>query len=134
MISQEKNNLPLLKQIARFGGVGLSALVLHWFVAVILMAYDYKPLIANLFAFLVAFQLSYWGHRYWTFKGSDISHQAALLRFLMIAIFGFLLNQILFASLIKFTSLPHSLALFIVLVTVSVNNFIFSKFWAFRHS
>lgn len=128
-----KNNLSLLRQqVWRFGRVGLVALIVHWGTALILMAYGQKPLIANTFAFLIAFQLSYWGHRYWTFEGSELSHKTALLRFLAIAVAGFLLNQILFASLLKFTQLPHSLALLIVLVLVSANNFVFSKFWAFR--
>lgn len=133
MIFRKNYNLSLIKQVFRFGGVGLSALILHWCTVLILVSFwEQRPLVANAFAFLLAFQLSYWGHRHWTFQGSSLSHKKSLFRFLLVAIFGFILNQTLFSALLSFSNLPYPIALLIVLIIVSFSTFIFSKFWAFR--
>jgi len=83
-------------------------------------------------AFFIAFQFSYFGHQYWTFKGSLANYKTQL-RFFIIAISGFLLNQSLFWLLLKFTNLSYQIALLLVLLIVAFNSFLFSKFWAFTY-
>ena len=132
MISPKKYNLALLGQLVRFSGVGLTALVIHWSAVLLIVPLGYPPLMANIIAFCIAFQFSFWGHRYWTFKAQSLPKQTTRLRYLIVALGGFVLNQSLFWFLLEFTNLPYQLALFLVLLLVSVNSFIFSKFWAFR--
>lgn len=119
-----------LAQLTRFGGVGLTAMMIHWGIVLLLVPLGCLPLVANIFAFLIAFQFSYWGHRSWTFKvDSLVNHNITQRRFLVVAIGGFLLNQSLFWALLKFSNLSYQLALLLVLLIVAVNSFVLSKFW-----
>lgn len=132
MISQVKSRLALSKQLLRFGSVGVTVMMVHWLTVLLLVSCGQHPLMANCFAFILAFQLSYWGHRRWTFEGTNISHKKALFRFLITALWGFILNQALFSIFLKYTSMPYQLALLAVLALVSGSTFIIAKFWAFR--
>jgi putative flippase GtrA len=132
MILQKRINLSLLKQLCRFGFVGVSAMMVHWCTVVTLVPLGLAPLTANTVGFLVAFQCSYFGHRYWTFQETRSCPKKSLFRFFITALSGFVLNQLLFALLLKFTDINYRIALLIVLVLVAFSTFILSKFWAFR--
>jgi putative flippase GtrA len=90
------------------------------------------PLYANIFAFIAAFNVSYLGHRYWTFGKSSSRHVTAVTRFLGVAVLSFMLNEFLFFLFLRFTSLPYLFAIFIVLVIVTPITFVLSRIWAFR--
>jgi len=94
---------------------------------------DIHPLIANIIAFIIAFQVSFFGHFKWSFKHSNREKRSAMTRFFILALAGFIINEFLFAILITHTPLPEKPALLIVLITVAVGTFLFSKFWAFSH-
>jgi putative flippase GtrA len=133
MISQKRINLSLLKQLCRFGFVGVGAMIVHWCTAVALVPLGLQPLVANSIGFLVAFQCSYLGHRYWTFPViASTAKQSSYIRFFITALSGFAVNQLLFTLLLQFTDLDYRMALLIVLVLVAFSTFIVSKFWAFR--
>jgi putative flippase GtrA len=83
------------------------------------------------FGFLIAFNVSFWGHKRFTFENNSVG-SATLPRFFLVASIAFLLNQVLFYCLLKWTLLPYSVALFIVLVTVAGLTFFFSKRWVFK--
>lgn len=125
-------HLSLLAQLSRFGGVGCTALVVHWCIVLCLVPVGFRPLIANIIAFFIAFQFSYFGHQYWTFKGSSANYKTQL-RFFIVALSGFLLNQSLFWVFLNFTNLSYQVALLLVLFIVAINSFVFSKFWAFSY-
>lgn len=125
--------LPLFYQIIRFGLVGGLAAAIHFAVVIGLVeATLAKPLVANMLAFLVAFQVSYWGHRCWTFNAKTIYHYTALLRLFAVAISGFILNQSLFFVLFTMFKLPYQLALLIVLAILPILTFTLGKCWVFR--
>lgn len=90
-----------------------------------------QPAIANVPAFALAWFVSYFGHRRWTFS-STAPHRHAIPRFLAVAVVSFLVNQSLFVALLSFTRLHYALALFITLFTVAVMTYVLSRFWAFR--
>lgn len=120
-----------LGQLARFGVVGVAAMCVHWLVVRMLVPAGIAPLLANVIGFGVAFNVSYFGHRNWTFA-SVSAHGTTFWRFLAVALTSFALNEALYAVLLQF--MDYSLALAIVLVAVSVLTFVLSKLWAFRHS
>ncbi|MET0377456.1 MAG: GtrA family protein [Spongiibacteraceae bacterium] len=120
----------MIAQLARFGVVGVAAMCVHWLVVRLLVPAGMAPLLANVVGFGVAFNISYFGHRNWTFA-SDSAHRATFWRFLTVALTSFALNEALYSVLLQF--MDYSLALAIVLVAVSVLTFILSKLWAFRH-
>lgn len=121
-----------MKQLGLFGMVGAGAMALHWAVVALLVPLGVLPLWANPAGFLVAFQLSYSGHRHLTFQATDLPHSSTLPRFFGVALGAFLLNQLLYALLLHFTTLDYRLALALVLVLVAAMTFISSQRWAFR--
>ena len=113
--------------------VGLTALVTHWLMLVFAVsAFGVWPLAANVIGFAVAFNVSYFGHRNLTFAGaSERSHRRTLPRFLSIALAAFAVNELLYWGLLSFTALRYDIAHLLVLGTVAVGTYLFSKFWAF---
>jgi putative flippase GtrA len=115
-----------------FGVVGISALLVHFLlVSVILVPAGLAPLIANILGFLLAFQVSYWGHRRLTFQAGHIAHRQALPRFFAVSCLSFCVNEALYFSLLHYTSLDYRAALLLVLFTVAALTFVLGKLWAF---
>ena len=121
------------KQLLHFGGVGGLAAATHYLVVLLLVGVGLHPLLANVFAFLTAFQVSYFGHRHLTFADSaaGLAHSQTLPRFFLVAVSSFLLNEVMFAALLKYTALPYQLSLGIVLVLVAGLTFVLSRVFAF---
>lgn len=116
----------------RFISVGVSALLTHWLVVILLVSgAGLPPLVANVVAFLVAFNVSYFGHRHLTFRASERSHRQTLPRFAAVAASSFLVNEALYWLLLNFTPLRYDLAMLLVLGTVAGMTYLLGKFWAF---
>lgn len=119
-------------QILKFGCVGVMASITHMGVVALLVPLGMHPLYANIFAFFIAFNVSYLGHRYWTFKNRSSPHATTMFRFFGVAILSFLLNESLYFLFLNFTHLPYLFAIFIVLIVVTPMTFVLSRIWAFR--
>jgi putative flippase GtrA len=89
-----------------------------------------RPLIANTIAFAIAFNVSYAGHRYFTFADAATTH-STFKRFLGVALLSFALNEALYYLLLR-AGLEYRLALFLVLAAVAALTFVLSRYWAFR--
>ncbi|GEM_PF-271412 len=123
---------PLLFQIFRFGIVGIAAAFIHFSTVVLLVqGWACAPLMANIFGFAVSFQLSYWGHRLWTFNDTVSLHRVAFTRLLVVQALNFAANELLFYIFLSL-NLPYQIALIIVLTVLPVFTFISSKVWVFR--
>ena len=114
-----------------FGVIGISALLVHFLLVTLLVPLGLQPLVANVLAYLLAFQVSYWGHRLKTFEAGHLSHRQTLPRFFAVASLSFLLNEALYFLLLHFTPLDYRVALLIVLFAVAVVTFVLSRTWAF---
>ena len=128
-----------LLRIARFGMVGLTAAAVHYWVVIALVELLHiAPLQANVGGFVAAFWVSYFGHRHWTFSDAVASHtggtHSSFLRFLLVALLGFGMNQLLFYLLLRYAGWPYYLALAVVVFTVAVMTYVLSRLWAFRHA
>jgi putative flippase GtrA len=121
----------MILQIARFGVVGVAAMAVHWLVVVALVPVGLAPLIANVVGFGIAFNVSYLGHRYWTFT-SDAAHATTLGRFFAVALGSFIINEALYSLLLRYTHLDYQVALALVLFTVAGLTFVLSRHWAFK--
>ena len=122
----------LIAQLFRFGLVGVTAAAIHFSIVVSLVqTFAYAPLVANVFAFLVSFQVGYFGHRRFTFNGTTALHSVAFPKLLTLQIFNFVANESLFYFLLSL-HLPYQLALLIVLATLPLFTFVVSKFWVFN--
>lgn len=120
------------QQLLRFGVVGVSAMAVHMASAVALVELGLAPLLANVIAFLLAFQVSYFGHRLWTFDARAQAHGQTLPRFFAVALSSFAVNEGLFALLLAYTPLPYWLSLGMVLLAVAAGTFVLSRQWAFK--
>jgi len=95
----------------------------------------WQPLTANVIGWLVAFNVSYSGHYFLTFRALQSGLKSSLPRFFVLSGMGFLVNETAYAILLRETSMPYEWLLGMILIGVAVLTFIFSRFWAFaaRH-
>lgn len=128
-----------LLRVLRFGIVGLTAAAVHYWVVIALVELLHiAPLQANAGGFIVAFWVSYFGHRHWTFSDAVATHvqgaHPSFLRFLLVAVLGFCMNELLFYLLLRYAGWPYYLALAVVVFTVAVMTYVLSRLWAFRRA
>ena len=120
-------------QIIRFGCIGTAAAGVHMGVVALLVPFGLHPLLANIVAFVTAFNVSYFGHRFWTFGNrTELSHKQSASRFWVIAVTSFTINETLFFLFLNYTALPYLVSLFLVLIIVTPITFLLSRLWAFR--
>jgi putative flippase GtrA len=121
------------RSISWFTLIGALAAAVHYVVAVGLEAgLGVAPAWANPCGFMLAFPVSYIGHRQFSFSAQNASHQQAFPRFLLVACGGFLSNQFLLLSALRLFALPFWLTLAIVMVVVAVTTYMLSRYWAFK--
>ena len=126
------NKMKIFFQLFRFGVVGLSAALVHFFVVVLLVQFDgLHPLIANIFGFSISFPLSYFGHKQWTFNARTTEHHVAIPKLLFVQLLNFAANETLYYIFLSL-GIPYALALPIVIVVLPLFTFLSSKLWVFR--
>lgn len=124
-------NKALFFQIMRFGIVGVIASLVHFSCVVFFVQLlHWLPLVANIVGFSIGVQVSYWGHRTFTFRDSDASHRVAYPRLVMLQTGNFIANEGLF-SLFLSLHLPYQVALLIVLAIMPIFTFMISRAWVF---
>ncbi len=131
---KKKENLKIrmFNQLIKFGIIGCLAAAVHFSVVVILVSYfAIHPLISNVFAFLIAFNVSYFGHRLWTFNTIQHQFQKTVIKFFIVAVFSFLLNEYLFYIFLNVYHIYYIYSLLLVLLIIPPLTFIMSKLWAF---
>jgi putative flippase GtrA len=121
-------------QGVRFIAVGTTAAAVHWgAVRLAVETLGLVPLGANVVGWMIAFVVSFSGHRYWTFaatSGRDTGQ--SLWRFGLVSLGGFVLNELSYAAVLRMGGLRYDLALGLVLVGLAVVTFVVSRWWAFR--
>ena len=82
-------------QLARFTTTGAAAALTHYSIVMLLFKRNIALHYANLVAFLLAYWVSYFGHRIFTFKAQHISHRQTLVcvAIVLTSIVTFLLNR-----------------------------------------
>ncbi len=121
------------QQVLFFSGVGGSAALTHLLVVLNLVShFDIAPLIANIIAFFIAFNISYLGHKYFTFAQLKDEKQLSLPHFFLVASSAGILNEIMYFLLLNYTNIHYLLALVLVLGLVAIYSFLLSRFWACR--
>ena len=121
-----------LRQISRFGFVGIVATAVH--VGVGLGLHEgagLRPLWANLVAFGCALGVSFLGQTRLTFPDSS-ADGGTFVRFAVVAVSGLGLNQSIVWLVTSVFARPYWLALAIVIFTVPGITFLLLKFWALK--
>jgi putative flippase GtrA len=90
------------------------------------------PELANALGFVVAFFVSFFGHRLLSFKDAGTSVATSFKRFAVTALSGFGSNELMFIVLLRALELPSLVALFLALLWAAGQTFVLSRFWAFR--
>jgi putative flippase GtrA len=114
-----------------FLAVGGSAALTHMGVFALLQ-HQMWPELANALGFLVAFLVSFAGHRRLSFQDAGTSLLTSLRRFAVTALAGFACNELVFMLLLRVFAWPALLALAVALGVAAGQTFVFSRFWAFR--
>ena len=130
---QKLKSSPLFLQLLRFAIIGILASACHFMVVYLLVSsFQIEALIANIFAFFIAFIISYLGHSLWTFSEIKHEHKSVIRKFFLVASIGFIFNEGGYFLLLSYTSLSYLTALLIILFLIPILTFILSKFWAFN--
>ena len=121
------------QQILFFSGIGSSAALAHILIVLNLVShFAIEPLIANIIAFFIAFNISYFGHKYLSFSQLENQKQLSLPHFFLVASSAGVLNEVLYFLLLNYTTIHYLMALMIVLGLVAIYSFFLSRFWACR--
>lgn len=114
-----------------FIAVGGAAAATH--IGVFALAQPHMwPELANGLGFVVAFFVSFAGHRTLSFRDAGTTVAQSFVRFVATALAGFASNEIAFVLLLRGLGWPSLLALFVALVFAAGQTFLLSRFWAFR--
>ena len=125
--------MKIVRQISCFIAVGCAAAATHWLVAIAcVVQLAMAPSLANLIGWSVAVFVSFSGHYFLTFRRQKKSLAPAIRRFLVISASGFAINELAFVSLLKLTQIPYDLLLAIILLSIAMLTFVFSRYWAFH--
>ncbi|MES2218329.1 MAG: GtrA family protein [Pseudomonadota bacterium] len=125
--------IEFVKQVIRFVLIGSTAAMVNFSIVIALVESGLlSPLYANIIAFSIAFQVSYFGHRYWTFNRTVNTHKIAVPRLLLISGSSFIANEGIFYIFLNVFQLPYILALFLTLTVLPIVSFTFNKLWVFQ--
>jgi len=114
--------------------VGASAALTHMavFALVLLLVPTLWPEIANVAGFLVAFLVSFVGHRRLSFQDAGTSLMQSFVRFAATAAAGFMTNEAVFILLFRVLGLHSWIALLSGIVLSALQTFVLSRYWAFK--
>lgn len=122
-------------QLAAFVAVGGAAAAVHLgLVKLLVEQAGLTPLRANVLGWLLAFVVSFSGHRGLTFRAQRAPLLRSAGRFFIVSAAGFGVNQAAYALLLHASRLRYDWALAVVLVGVAALTFILGRFWAFKGS
>ncbi|EKU36998.1 MULTISPECIES: GtrA family protein [Acinetobacter] len=122
-----------LFQLARFTTTGAAAALTHYSIVMLLFKRNIALQYANLIAFLLAYWVSYFGHRIFTFKAQHIAHRQTLPKFTLVAGLGFLFNESFLLLSNLYFNTPVSTLVCVAIVLTSILTFLLNRFFAFHH-
>lgn len=120
-------------QLARFTTTGAAAALTHYSIVMLLFKRNIALQYANLIAFLLAYWVSYFGHRIFTFKAQHIAHRQTLPKFTLVAGLGFLFNESFLLLSNLYFSASVSTLVCVAIVLTSIVTFLLNRFFAFQH-
>ncbi len=123
-------------QFIKFGIVGVSNTLIHYFTYLICIFAGCHYLIASVIGFLVSVvNAFYWNNKYVFVKEENATRslwQAFLKTFLSYAGTGLILENVLLVIWVRFLHVPEAIAPLVTLLITIPINFILNKFWAFK--
>lgn len=123
-------------QFIKFGIVGVSNTLIHYFTYLLCIFVGCHYLIASVIGFMVSvINAFYWNNKYVFVKKENTKRflwQAFLKTFLSYAGTGLVLENVLLVFWVRFLHVPKAVAPLVTLLITIPINFILNKFWAFK--
>ncbi len=117
-------------QLLKFCAVGGTGYVINLAVYAALLGLG--PHIAAAISFVVAAASNYWWNRHWTFRGQRGDFALQGMRFFVVSLVAFAVNQLWLLILFDWIGLGKIVSQAIAIVLVTPLNFIGNKLWSFR--
>ena len=120
----------LAREIIIFGIIGVLATAVHYSVA--LLSVELVALsvyLGNLFGYLCAVCVSYFGHGIFTFR-TTLSFSIAG-KFVVGSVVVLLFGMMILFLMEKLLAMPHRISFAVVVTTSPIISFIFNKFWVY---
>ncbi|MCL1127453.1 GtrA family protein [Shewanella surugensis] len=116
-------------QLNRFALVGVLATIVHLSVSRLVFFYqaNFPEFGVNAIAFSIAFFVSFWGHKHFTFQVNG-----SMMKFLGVSLLGFVVNNILLFYIINAGFLTGWNAILLSTLSVPILTYFLSKLWVFR--
>ena len=122
----------LFRSLLAFGTIGVLASLVHASLGVIFVKTSlFAPFTANALGYCAGFFVSYFGHYRFSFA-SNLAHNKAMPRFLVVSGVGFFLNQIIVLVAVYLGGLSYYFTLLIIFSVVPAITYILAKTWAFK--
>jgi putative flippase GtrA len=117
-------------QLFKFGVVGASGFAIN--LAVYKLLLGLGPHQAAAVSFVVSAASNYWWNRHWTFAGQKGSFALQGIRFYVVSIMAFAVNQIWLAVFLDWMHWGKLVSQALAIVLVTPLNFLGNKLWSFR--
>jgi len=117
-------------QLAKFGAVGVTGYVINLAVYTALLGLGAHT--AALISFVVSAANNYWWNRHWTFAGQKGSFAMQGIRFYVVSILAFAVNQLWLVVFIDWLDWGKLISQALAIVLVTPLNFLGNKLWSFR--
>jgi len=119
-------------ELRRFSTVGIVAAFAHIIIALaMIICLEAGALLSNLVGFLVAVNISFYGHYHWSFQSKTLKINA-FIKFFATASIAFMLNNMLLLFLLRLGILNEIAAVLIANFIIPVVTFLISRIWVFR--
>lgn len=117
-------------QLFKFGVVGVSGFAIN--LAVYKLLLGLGPHQAAAVSFVVSAASNYWWNRHWTFAGQKGSFALQGIRFYVVSIMAFAVNQLWLAVFLDWMHWGKLVSQALAIVLVTPLNFLGNKLWSFR--
>ncbi len=133
-IAINKPERTLLQQFIMFTGVGAIGTAAQYLVLILLVQIaDITPVYASSCGLIVGAVINYILNYYYTFE-SNKQHTETLLKFMLVAGLGFILNGIIMYTGTELIDLNYILVQLAATGVVLISNFTFNRLWTFAHN
>ena len=121
-----------LFRFIKFALVGVLNTLMNWIIFFILNASGFYYLVANIISYSISTLNSYLLNSRWVFKYQGDNKKETTLKFIVLNIFGLVLNTIILFVLVDKLKLNKMVRLIVTTAIVMIINYMINKFWVFR--
>lgn len=131
-MKRKQNFKPLILQFAWYGGVGIIGTGVHYTIFLVAVQFNIlAPVPASTTGYLFGAITNYYCNYYITFK-SNSTHVKTMLKFFIVALFGLVINYMIFYMSYTYYGFHHLLSQIFATGVVFVLTFCINKLWTYN--